>query len=207
VLRRLTDLRLLKPLERRVGGVRAGSDGYVLTLTLAGQRLVGEGRPMERRPPSERFVKHTLASADIYMRLQLVERAERCSLMTLAVEGAARQRFASLSGQQELAPDLFVHLRTGQDELAWWIEVDLATEHVGTLVTKAERYLAAYRSGLAIGGDLFPRVLWLVPSDRRRAEVRSALDKVRRPVTGLFVIARFEEFEPVVLGETESEAL
>src|SRR5437868_15248922 len=39
VLRRLVDWRVLVPLERRIGGVRAGSAGLVLALDSAGQWL------------------------------------------------------------------------------------------------------------------------------------------------------------------------
>ncbi len=40
VLARLTELGVLARLERRIGGLRAGSSGYVYYLGPAGQRLV-----------------------------------------------------------------------------------------------------------------------------------------------------------------------
>ncbi len=52
VLRRLTSLGLLARLERRVGGARAGSAGYVYALNVAGQRLMATQSPPPRAPPA-----------------------------------------------------------------------------------------------------------------------------------------------------------
>jgi len=66
-LARLTDLRVLVRLERRVGGVRAGSRGSVYTLDVAGQRLASACGPAGgiriRRPwtPGGAFIAHQLA--------------------------------------------------------------------------------------------------------------------------------------------------
>ena len=48
-LRRQHGLGLVAHLERRIGGTRAGSAGYVWYLTAAGQRLTDEGRGSRRR--------------------------------------------------------------------------------------------------------------------------------------------------------------
>ena len=71
VLKRLTDARVLLPLERRIGSAQHGSAGLCYTLDSAGQRLVQLRANMEapderlRRPrlPGERFVAHTLAGS------------------------------------------------------------------------------------------------------------------------------------------------
>ena len=44
-LQRLTKLGLLATLERRIGGVRSGSDGLIYRLGPAGQRLQAPARP------------------------------------------------------------------------------------------------------------------------------------------------------------------
>lgn len=207
VLQRLAAVRLVVPLARRVGGVRAGSDGLVFGVGPVGRRLLGEVRPGGQRLPSERFVAHALAVADVYVAVQLAVRAGDCKLVELSVEAEAWQRFGSLSGQQVLAPDLFVHLYVGNDELAWWLEVDLATEHAASLRTKAERYLAAYRSGVVLKDRLFPRVLWIVPTDARRDELAAVLRRVERSVAGLFGVVLALDTMPAVLGTTEVPSL
>ena len=74
VLGRLVEERVLATLERRIGGVRAGSEGLVYYLDTAGQRLLTTGGPVRRKqPPGERFVRHVLAVAGLYV--DLTERA------------------------------------------------------------------------------------------------------------------------------------
>src|SRR5690242_9100083 len=62
VLARLTRDRLLARLQRRVGGVRAGSASYVYVLGPVGRRLLGERHRYTE--PSPLFLDHTLAVAD-----------------------------------------------------------------------------------------------------------------------------------------------
>jgi hypothetical protein len=72
----LIGLGLVARLDRRIGGVRAGSAGYVHVLTpagyklaaiLTGQQLPG---PVRRfRAPGPRFVAHALDIAEIYVQL------------------------------------------------------------------------------------------------------------------------------------------
>jgi len=71
VLARLTQERLLIRLDRRVGGVRAGSAGFVLALGPVGQRILAGGGRRRSYEPTLRFFDHTLAVA------QLVDRARR----------------------------------------------------------------------------------------------------------------------------------
>jgi len=72
VLERLVDLGLLTPMERRIGGVRAGSAGLVFALGPAGQRLLAleavsglNGRARQPGTPTDRFLAHNLAVAEL----------------------------------------------------------------------------------------------------------------------------------------------
>src|SRR5687768_5196430 len=51
LLARMVEERLLCALGRRIGGVRAGSSGYVYALDVTGQRLADLGRPTVARRP------------------------------------------------------------------------------------------------------------------------------------------------------------
>src|SRR5918911_3628341 len=62
VLARLTEERLLTRLQRRVGGVRAGSASFVYTLGPVGRRLLDDP-PRRTAEPSAAFLAHTLAGA------------------------------------------------------------------------------------------------------------------------------------------------
>src|ERR1700684_4056990 len=82
-LLRLVRLDVLARLPRRVGGVRAGSAGYVYHLALGGQRLaVSRGWQPERRrrrsfAPGLLFLRHSLRVAELHTRLVEAERPGR----------------------------------------------------------------------------------------------------------------------------------
>ncbi len=69
-LNRLTNQLVLCRLGRRIGGKRAGSDGYAYGLDVAGQRLI-DPRPRRRwrRPwsPSVRTLQHAIEVSDLYV--------------------------------------------------------------------------------------------------------------------------------------------
>ena len=75
-LARLREFGLLANLERRIGGVRAGSGGYVWQVSELGDRAlkahVGQDSYSRVRPyePSTSFLDHTLAVAEIVITLQ-----------------------------------------------------------------------------------------------------------------------------------------
>jgi hypothetical protein len=84
-LRRLMTLGVIRSLGHRVGGNRAGSDGYLWHLTAAGRRLLAASGGGERLlisrfaavEPSTRLVAHTLAVSEIAVRLREVDQAGR----------------------------------------------------------------------------------------------------------------------------------
>ncbi len=207
VLRRLVDRRLLITLERRVGGVRAGSEGLVYGIGPVGRRLLKTGRGGLQREPSLASVTHTLTVAECYVRLRLAERSGSAELLALQVEAEAWRYFTTFGGRGLLAPDLFVQLRVGHEELAWWIEVDRGTEHRQSLRRKAERFVAYYRSGEAGQFTLFPRVLWLVPHVARATGLSTSLRSSRAAAPGLFVVSTEDQALAVLLGHQEGRPL
>src|SRR3984885_8430557 len=75
VLKRLTRERLLIRLDRRIGGVRAGSAGFVLALGPVGQRVLATSGPRRRSyEPTWRFVDHTLAIAQLVVDVVVASR-------------------------------------------------------------------------------------------------------------------------------------
>ena len=74
VLGRLVQARVLATLERRIGGVRAGSAGPGLLPRCRRATAPGHGRASRRMdPPGERYVRHVLAVAGVFV--DLTERA------------------------------------------------------------------------------------------------------------------------------------
>jgi hypothetical protein len=207
VLRRLVDEQILRALDRRIGGVRAGSQGLVYEVGQAGRRWLGDQHPGGRRQPTTWFVEHTLAVAEWYVSLKLSERSGYCSNLVVQVEAEARRSFIGGIGRQMIAPDLFVNLVAGSDELAWWVEVDKGTEHQMTLRTKIERFQAYYMTGLeGLRLGFFPRVLFIIEEDQRLNDIKRA-SKAARTALGLVAVVTKDQALTVLLGQTEPSTL
>lgn len=179
-LARLVDHRLLCRLDRRVGGVRAGSDGFVYSLDVAGQRLAGAARPgAPRRPwtPGLPFLAHSLAITGLFVGLVESERRGEVDLLDFTTEPNCWRSFAGPGGGRMLVkPDAYARLGVGEDELRWFVEVDRDTEAPTTLHRKAEVYKRYWQSGREqAASGLFPKVLWVVPNEDRSAVVVDVL--------------------------------
>lgn len=94
VLKRLVDVRVLLPVERRIGTAHRGSAKLCYALDSAGIQLVRlraslTGSPVRRpRVPGERFVAHTLAVTELYVALVEQSRLESFTLADFEVEPA-----------------------------------------------------------------------------------------------------------------------
>ena len=207
VLARLTDQGLLQRLERRIGGVRAGSAGYLYRLGGQGRRVLGQARRDRRWEPGQRFVDHCLAVAELHVQLVEAHRDGRLAAVTITHEPANWRRFQSRLGVETLAPDLVVECTTTDGwELRWFVEVDRDTEHLPTIVRKAEAYERYWRSGReATVHEVFPRVLWSVPSVDRAAALSRALDGKRGVTSDLHRVAGADETVAVLMTNQETE--
>jgi hypothetical protein len=208
VLARLRRQRLLGVLERRIGGMRAGSEGLIYFLDAAGDRLQRRQDPGRARrhfdEPSARFLNHTLAIADIAVDIIRAAAASGAEVVKLAPEGAARRYYVDrLGGSQVLRPDLYVELaaRPGDEEVeAFFVEVDLGHESLPTVMGKCLAYEDYRETGIEqrdFGG--FPMVVWAmdayrpVTAERRRQSLRAALDRNPRVTPGRYRIAALGE--------------
>jgi hypothetical protein len=137
--------------------------------------------------PSSFFAEHTLAVTDAFVRLIEAERSHHLDLLTAEAEPECWRPFSSnTGGPLVLKPDLFVALGVGDYEHRWFVEVDRGTEHGPAIRRKAETYLAYLGSGIEQGRhDVFPRVIWSAPDERRAAAIAHALEGVSGP-NGLF---------------------
>lgn len=202
VLERLTTHRLLRRLDRRVGGVRAGSASFVYGLSHIGHRLLSVGEP-RRRPmePSSFFAEHTLAVTETFVRLVEAERNHRFELLVAQAEPECWRPFTGTTGAPlVLKPDLFVALGLGEYEHRWFVEVDLGTEHGPAIRRKAETYLAYLATGLEQGRhDVFPRVIWGARDERRAAAIGQGLRGLPAPV-GLFIVTTTEHVIEMLSG-------
>ncbi len=185
VLRRLNDHGLLQHLQRRIGGIRAGSAGYIWTLGSVGVRVLAEldgaTAPGRYREPSLRLLNHCLAIGEVHVELVDASRAGHYELVTVQLEPASWRRFLGFGGETRLVrPDLAVVTALDDYEDHWFLEVDLGSEHPPTVVRKCRLYLDYQASGqeqTALG--VFPRVVWVVSDPSRAQRLRTALRQAR----------------------------
>ena len=198
VLKRLYDQKILKRLQRRIGGVYAGSAGFIYALDSLGQRLMQVGGPAggqrRRRPwePSPAFQDHILQVAELYVRLRELERNHPdVELVDYVAEPRCWRRFDNVEGTpQTLKPDAYARVAIGEFEQVSFIEVDRATEHVPTLRRKLAAYVAAFEAGVEQhGGEAFPNVVWVVPDQPRVTVLERAIGRLPPDHAALFAVS------------------
>jgi Replication-relaxation len=191
VLERLVREGLLMRLERRIGGVRAGSAGFVLALGPLGQRVLALSGPRRRGyEPTLRFVDHTLAVSQLVVDATVAARRGLLDVLACQAEPQCWREFSGVGGARRLLrPDAFLALGCGEFELRWFIEVDRASESVPVVVRKCRLYAEYYQSGKEqASGGVFPRVCWIVPDESRAERLRHAIARHRDLPKRLFVV-------------------
>ena len=210
-LARLRELGLLSNLDRRIGGVRAGSGGYVWQLTELGDQVLrthlGQERHSRLRPyePSTSFLDHTLAVAEVVITLQEISSNGRVVVLHFQLEPECWRSYLGPSGEtRTLKPDLALVTRSSGFEDHWFIEVDRATEPPNRVIKKClqyQEYLATGREQARVG--LFPAIMWAVPNERRRDQLSRRLQGEAAIDPRLFTVATTYDIEELVVVGAE----
>lgn len=204
-LARLRTLGLLVNLERRIGGVRAGSGGHVWQLTDLGNRLLAEhlGEPAGARvrpgEPSTTFLDHTLAVAELVITLQDSTRQGVMIERLQAEPECWRTHLGSAGEPRTLKPDLASVSQCGEFTDFYFWEVDRATEAPNRVVKKCLQYQQYRDTGAEqrIHG-LFPAVVWVVPHPRRREQLERHLAAETRLDQRLFTVIELDQVSDLV---------
>ena len=195
-LARLAEWRVLTRLDRRIGGVRAGSEGYAYVLDVLGQRLIWPDRRHYRVPwtPGAGVVAHAVAVSELYV--QLREQA-RASVTSLLYEGEPQcwRGFHGPGGRRLiLKPDARVTWTVNDYEDNYFIEIDLATESGPRLAEKARLYVRYWQSGREQeAAGVFPQVLWITPTDARRRQIMDVLTQLDAEHAQLFAVTTADQ--------------
>jgi hypothetical protein len=164
VLGRLVQWRVLCTLERRVGGVRAGSAGLVFALDVAGQRLVSDERARRPRLPGVRHVRHVLAVAELYVNLMEAAHGGELRLEAFRAEPAS-----------------------------WWPDgrggVLKPDAYLAVSKRKLAVYLEFWRNGQLGPGGVMPRVLVTVPDAERYSGVVRLIRQLPSGAENLIIVA------------------
>ncbi len=184
VLERLKREHLIDTLERRVGGVRAGSAGYIWHLTTTGARLLaylaGSGKPRRFHEPSQRLLDHCLMIGDIHLTLRTGLAPYGIELSNVTFEPDTWRRYSGIGGEPRLVrPDLAAVTTVATDEGPvddyWLLEADRGSEHPPTVIRACQRYLEYFATGIEQARhQVLPRVVWVVPHEERRKKLDAA---------------------------------
>jgi hypothetical protein len=186
VLARLTNEHVLSRLQRRVGGVRAGSASYVYMLGQVGSRLVADGR--RSTEPSPLFLDHTLAVADARIALLRGHRDKELELVAVEVEPTCWRRYIGLGGAAEVVrPDLYAVTTQGNFEDCWFLEIDRGTESPTAIARKCRAYYAYFRTGQEQEQHgAFPLVVWVAPDVMRAQRIETVISGARHLKRDIF---------------------
>ena len=207
-LARLREMGLLNNLERRVGGVRAGSSGHIWQITDLARRLLGDhlNEPTTGRirvfEPSTTFLEHTLAVAEVVISFQAVSNNGEITLLHLQVEPECWRSYLGPSGETRwLKPDLAVVTKSGGFEDHWFMEVDRATEPPNRVIAKCRQYEEYRRSDREQADHgVFPAVVWVVPNERRRDQLRGRLAREIANDDRLFTVIMPSDIDALVVA-------
>jgi hypothetical protein len=193
-LGRLVELRILARLTRRIGGVRAGSEGFVYRLDVLGQRLMQPGQARYRRPwtPGDGYLGHALAVAELYV--QLATCPADWKLLGYAAEPECWRDFNGPGGQPlVLKPDALVVGSSDDYEDRYFIEVDRGTEALPQVARKTRLYVSYWQSGREQAAEgIFPRVLWIAPTERRAQHIIDTIARLDAESWQLFAVTTSE---------------
>ncbi|WP_256702464.1 replication-relaxation family protein [Actinomyces naeslundii] len=204
----LAQQRLLTSLERRVGGWQGGSAVTIWAATTRGHRRMaaaeGEEMPRRQRPRevSTTFLDHLLAITEVRTSIEEAVRQEADTEAAVALEPGCWRTALSPSGQvQVLRPDLAVTITSPAYEDRYLMEVDRATENPGRVIATCWRYQEHQAtSSQASDGGVFPLVVWLVPTDRRRHRLERAIAYSTGLLRDLFRVIRLDQLPTLIHG-------
>lgn len=194
VLGRLESLGVISRLERRIGGIKHGSALTVWQLGSTGDRFLRarRGDTQRRRyvEPSLIFMAHTLAVADTAVALLEQANAKRFEILELEHEPACWREFtAGSAAPTTLKPDLLVVTADEHTETHSFVEVDLGTEHLPTVLRKCLVYQRYHDTGIEQERrGLFPAIVWIVPDVIRAKRIRDVITADKQLSTQLFWI-------------------
>lgn len=202
-LQRLEMFHLVRPIERRIGGYRAGSSAKIWQLTPAAARLIRyEGSTHRRHEPSLRFLAHCLAVADVHLSFRDLRSDPRVENVRVQTEPDSWRRYTGPGGEQRLLqPDLAAVLSTTDYDDRYFIEVDLGSESLPTLLKKCGQY-EDYRSmGIEQAEHrVFPLVLWFFTKPERADKLKQAVGRSPRLTPGLFRYVTPQDLNQILAG-------
>ncbi|MFF5363156.1 replication-relaxation family protein [Streptomyces scabiei] len=208
MMTRLTELGIVTRFSRVIGGVRAGSSGYIYSLSGLGQAVLDADSPRRRVWESKPYFQdHMLVVAELYVQLVEQHRNGDGDLLAYDAEPAAWRHFTDKYNKLVMIrPDAYARVGTPTTERSTFIEVDLSTETLPTIQKKSQRYIDYWRSGMEQQWrGVFPKVVWLVQSQQRAEKIRGVIGKLALDAQALFTVGLLDQ-GPRLLGGADQGA-
>ena len=206
-LTRLRDHNLIRSLQRRIGGVRAGSGSFVWALTPSGFKLLqlrAADNPQRKffREPTLHFMTHTLVISEAWLQLHEICCKNNMTLARVQFEPDCWRWYTTKGGRKAvLKPDLYAVTQGGGYEDCWFIEIDCDTETIARVMDKCDRFLEYLRTGAEQKQTgVFPNVVWIVPDEKRKNSVLKHLRMQYPHDQNVFLVILPDELEPLITG-------
>jgi hypothetical protein len=176
-------------------------------LTEAGARLLRttghfDALPerFRRHEPSVTFLEHTLAVAEVGLRLTEAERAGEFIIVELQRDPDCWRAYSGIHGGiVNLRPDLAMVTTSGDYEDHWFLEIDRDTEAPSRVTRTCQSYEFYRRSGSEqrrIG--VFPAVVWITPDEKRASTLRSHIAKDAGLSRGLYAVVSPDDLPTLI---------
>ncbi|MHB1341017.1 MAG: replication-relaxation family protein [Coriobacteriia bacterium] len=214
-LARLATLQLICHLNRRIGGIRSGSGSNVWSLAETGARLLRNACDVElskrfrTHEPTANFLEHTLAVAEVCLRLSEAAQSDSFAVLELQREPDCWRAYSSPhGGVAYLKPDLSLVTVSDDYEDHWFLEIDRDTEPPSRVIRACFKYEAYRQTGAEkkrLG--IFPAVVWVTPDAKRAASLESHIAKTAGLSRGLYGVIPIDELPSLVkagIGSQES---
>lgn len=210
VLSRLQRVGVINHLERRIGGARRGSQGFIWQLTSTGATVQrtrrGEKRRRRYTEPSALFADHTLAVADLAVTVRELSDKGILEVLILETEPASWREWVGRQGTTEtLKPDLHAVTATTEFQDHLFIEADQGSEHSSQILAQCAAYARYHQTGIEQHNrGVFPAVLWVTPTEKRAAALERAIAKDESLPPGIFHVITTSQFVGHLTASEES---
>jgi hypothetical protein len=146
------------------------------------------------------FMTHNLAVTELYVACQEAEAGQRFIIRRFDLEPQCWRRTTSMTSTS-IKPDAYIQLSAGGYRYFWFVEMDMATEAGIQIRKKMQKYVQYWSTGREQAAErVFPGVVYLVPHDRRKAQVQREIDRLPERHKRLFRVALQSEALPTLTG-------
>lgn len=215
-LKALSGMGLITAVNGKVNCRARGYMAYIYYLTEAGERIlqIHNNEPETRKrnvEPSIITLTHTLSVVECYVQTVEACRAGDMKLSELQLEPECWRPYQHSFKDCILKPDLAV-VTEKQDwqsheepwyEMRWFVEVDLNTENIQTILEKCRRYYDYYKSDMEqrLHDDVFPLVVWIVKTESRKQSLVKHIRETFPRYPRIFAVILPDDFTKLLRDE------